>query len=87
MVILDEPTAGMDPTSRMTTWDILQEYKQGRTVLLTTHYMDEADILGDRIAIMVNGSLRCCGSPLFLKKIYGLSPFNNYFDIDDLILF
>ncbi|XP_045445298.1 phospholipid-transporting ATPase ABCA3 [Pipistrellus kuhlii] len=72
VVILDEPTAGMDPTSRMATWDLLQQYKQGRTVLLTTHYMDEADILGDRIAIMVKGSLRCCGSPLFLKKIYGV---------------
>ncbi|CAK7304413.1 Phospholipid-transporting ATPase ABCA3 [Vulpes lagopus] len=61
VVILDEPTSGMDPASRRATWDVLQEYKENRTILLTTHYMDEADILGDRIAIMVKGSLRCCG--------------------------
>ena len=40
-------------------------------MLLTTHYMDEADILGDRIAIMVNGALKCCGTSLFLKSKYG----------------
>ncbi|XP_057605511.1 phospholipid-transporting ATPase ABCA3-like [Hippopotamus amphibius kiboko] len=72
VVILDEPTSGMDPASRRATWDLLQHYKQDRTILLTTHYMDEADFLGDRIAIMVKGSLRCCGSPIFLKKIYGV---------------
>uniref|UniRef100_A0A7N5KI67 ATP-binding cassette sub-family A member 3 n=1 Tax=Ailuropoda melanoleuca TaxID=9646 RepID=A0A7N5KI67_AILME len=72
VVILDEPTSGMDPASRRATWDILQQYKQDRTILLTTHYMDEADFLGDRIAIMVKGSLRCCGSSVFLKKIYGV---------------
>nr|XP_031543384.1 ATP-binding cassette sub-family A member 3-like [Vicugna pacos] len=72
VVILDEPTSGMDPASRRATWDLLQHYKQGRTIFLTTHYMDEADVLGDRIAIMVEGSLRCCGSSVFLKKIYGV---------------
>ncbi|XP_024903052.1 ATP-binding cassette sub-family A member 3 [Pteropus alecto] len=72
VVILDEPTSGMDPASRRAAWDVLHQYKQDRTILLTTHHMDEADILGDRIAIMVNGSLRCCGSSLFLKKIYGV---------------
>ncbi|KAM8777566.1 LOW QUALITY PROTEIN: phospholipid-transporting ATPase ABCA3-like [Rhynchonycteris naso] len=72
VVILDEPTAGMDSTSRKATWDLLRQYKQDRTILLTTHYMDEADVLGDRIAIMMNGSLQCCGSSLFLRKIYGV---------------
>uniref|UniRef100_A0A8W4FEP9 ATP binding cassette subfamily A member 15 n=1 Tax=Sus scrofa TaxID=9823 RepID=A0A8W4FEP9_PIG len=72
VVILDEPTSGMDPASRRATWNLLQHYKQDRTILLTTHDMDEADLLGDRIAIMVNGSLRCCGSSIFLKKIYGV---------------
>ncbi|KAM5199106.1 phospholipid-transporting ATPase ABCA3-like isoform 4-T4 [Hipposideros larvatus] len=71
VMILDEPTAGMDPLSRRATWALLQQYKQDRTILLTTHYMDEADILGDRIAIMVKGSLQCCGSSFFLKHIYG----------------
>ncbi|XP_004623169.1 ATP-binding cassette sub-family A member 3-like [Octodon degus] len=72
VVIMDEPTSGMDPASRRATWDLLQSYKQGRTILLTTHYMDEADVLGDRIAIMVKGSLKCCGSPMFLKRLYGV---------------
>nr|XP_014713390.2 phospholipid-transporting ATPase ABCA3-like isoform X2 [Equus asinus] len=72
VVILDEPTSGMDPVSRRFTWDVLQTCKQNRTILLTTHHMDEADVLGDRIAIMVKGSLRCCGSSIFLKKIYGV---------------
>ncbi|CAH6793032.1 Abca16 [Phodopus roborovskii] len=71
VVILDEPSSGMDPMSRRATWDILQHYKCNRTILLTTHYMDEADILGDRIAIMVRGTLHCCGSSVFLKQIYG----------------
>ncbi|XP_004398889.1 PREDICTED: ATP-binding cassette sub-family A member 3-like [Odobenus rosmarus divergens] len=71
VVILDEPSSGMDPVSRRATWDLLQQYKQDRTILLTTHYMDEADFLGDRIAIMVKGTLQCCGSSVFLKQIYG----------------
>ncbi|XP_064446386.1 phospholipid-transporting ATPase ABCA3-like [Mirounga angustirostris] len=72
VVILDEPTSGMDPVSRRFTWDVLQQYKHDRTILLTTHHMDEADVLGDRIAIMVKGSLQCCGSSIFLKRIYGV---------------
>ncbi|XP_005351233.2 ATP-binding cassette sub-family A member 3-like [Microtus ochrogaster] len=71
VVILDEPSSGMDPMSRRATWDFLQHHKRHRTILLTTHYMDEADILGDRIAIMVRGTLHCCGSSVFLKQIYG----------------
>lgn len=43
----------------------------GRTILLSTHHMDEADLLGDRIAIISHGKLKCCGSPLFLKGAYG----------------
>ncbi|XP_013970044.1 phospholipid-transporting ATPase ABCA3-like isoform X10 [Canis lupus baileyi] len=72
VVILDEPTSGMDPVSRRFTWNVLQQYKHDRTILLTTHHMDEADVLGDRIAIMVKGSLCCCGSSIFLKRIYGV---------------
>ena len=73
IVILDEPSSGMDPQARHTTWTLLQKFKKEKkcTILLTTHFMDEADFLGDRIAIMSKGSLKCCGSPLYLKTKYG----------------
>uniref|UniRef100_A0A914XN67 ABC transporter domain-containing protein n=1 Tax=Plectus sambesii TaxID=2011161 RepID=A0A914XN67_9BILA len=71
VVVLDEPTAGMDPGARHAAWTLLQKEKAERTVLLTTHYMEEADLLGDRIAILVKGQLRCMGSPLFLKNLFG----------------
>ncbi|OWF51665.1 ATP-binding cassette sub-family A member 3-like [Mizuhopecten yessoensis] len=71
VVILDEPTSGMDPAARRQIWDILQKFRQGRTIVLSTHFMDEADLLGDRIAIMAEGVVKCCGSSLFLKKLYG----------------
>ncbi|XP_043567483.1 phospholipid-transporting ATPase ABCA3 isoform X1 [Chiloscyllium plagiosum] len=71
VVMLDEPTSGMDPLSRRSAWDLLQNQKYGRTILLTTHFMDEADLLGDRILIMANGQLQCCGTSLFLKNKYG----------------
>ncbi|KAK9882111.1 hypothetical protein WA026_018953 [Henosepilachna vigintioctopunctata] len=71
VIMLDEPTAGMDPSARRFIWDFLRSQKKGRTILLTTHFMDEADLLGDRVAIMSNGELKCCGSSFFLKKKYG----------------
>merc|ERR1719242_119444 len=52
IVFLDEPTSGMDPQSRRITWDLIAKEKRNRCIILTTHFMDEADILGDRIAIM-----------------------------------
>ena len=73
ILFLDEPTSGMDPEARRQTWDILQSQRAGRTMILSTHYMDEADLLGDRIAIMADGQIQCCGSSIFLKNIYGLS--------------
>lgn len=72
VVILDEPTSGMDPFSRRSTWNVIQKMKQGRIILLTTHFLDEADILGDRIAIMGEGKLKCVGSSMFLKAQYGV---------------
>uniref|UniRef100_A0A8D2GDL4 ATP binding cassette subfamily A member 3 n=1 Tax=Theropithecus gelada TaxID=9565 RepID=A0A8D2GDL4_THEGE len=71
VLILDEPTSGMDAISRRAIWDLLQRQKSDRTIVLTTHFMDEADLLGDRIAIMAKGELQCCGSSLFLKQKYG----------------
>lgn len=72
IVMLDEPTAGMDLTARRNTWDMLKNNKDGRIIILTTHYMEEADILADRIAIMAKGKFRCLGSPMFLKNRYGV---------------
>ncbi|KAB0383198.1 hypothetical protein FD755_005115 [Muntiacus reevesi] len=71
VLMLDEPTSGVDAISRRAIWDLLQQHKSDRTILLTTHFMDEADLLGDRIAIMAKGELQCCGSSLFLKEKYG----------------
>jgi len=66
---LDEPTTGLDPASRIGVWEMLRKLKQGRdlTILLTTHYMDEADKLCDRIAIVDHGKLVALDSPLKLK--------------------
>ena len=72
VVFLDEPTCGLDPQSRRNVWELLKTFKRGRAIVLTTHYMDEADILCDRIAIMSEGRLRCCGSSLFLKSKFGV---------------
>jgi len=66
---LDEPTTGLDPVSRVAVWEMLQRIKSQRdlTVLLTTHYMDEADKLCDRIAIVDHGELKALDSPMKLK--------------------
>ena len=68
IVLLDEPTSGMDTTTRRRLWEMLKQYKKDRIIILTTHYMDEADILGDRICILAEGQVQCCGSGLFLKN-------------------
>ena len=71
VVILDEPTSGLDPQARHNTWNLLKKYRKDRTIIIITHNMDEADHLGDRVVIMVNGRMECSGSPMFLKKKYG----------------
>lgn len=71
VILLDEPTAGMDPEARHEICKLLENEKKNRTILLTTHYMDEADLLGDQIAIMVKGRLVCRGSSDFLKNRFG----------------
>ncbi|KAK5975705.1 ATP-binding cassette sub-family A member 1, partial [Trichostrongylus colubriformis] len=70
-VILDEPTAGVDPFARRAIWDLILKYKEGHTIIIATHFMDEADILGDRIAILSEGTLRAMDTPLGLKQEYG----------------
>jgi ABC-2 type transport system ATP-binding protein len=72
LVFLDEPTIGLDPHARRQLWEILRQFKsQGRTILLTTHYMDEAERLCDRIAIIDQGRVIALGTPLELISRLG----------------
>ncbi|XP_032690164.1 phospholipid-transporting ATPase ABCA1-like isoform X2 [Odontomachus brunneus] len=71
IIILDEPTSGMDPEIRRDTWDIILKLRGEKTILISTHNMEEADILGDRIAIIHSGRLKSYGTAMFLKKQYG----------------
>ncbi|XP_045131522.1 phospholipid-transporting ATPase ABCA3-like [Portunus trituberculatus] len=71
VVILDEPSSGLDPESRRWVWDVVQGERGRRTILVTTHHMEEADVLGDRVAIMASGRVVCAGSTLFLKNMFG----------------
>jgi ABC-2 type transport system ATP-binding protein len=64
LLFLDEPTTGLDPQSRRQLWDLIRDFKKlGRTILLTTHYMDEAEILCDRVAIVDHGKVIALGTP------------------------
>uniref|UniRef100_A0A8C9DDQ7 ATP binding cassette subfamily A member 9 n=1 Tax=Prolemur simus TaxID=1328070 RepID=A0A8C9DDQ7_PROSS len=72
VLLLDEPTAGLDPLSRHRVWNLLKEGKSDRVVLFSTQFMDEADILADRKVFISNGRLKCAGSSLFLKKKWGI---------------
>jgi len=76
-IFLDEPTTGLDPLSRRKIWELLLKNKEGRVIFLTTHYMDEADILADRKVILNKGKIRCLGTSLYLKN-----HFNMNYDLD-----
>jgi ABC-2 type transport system ATP-binding protein len=68
VLFLDEPSAGLDPQTRLLLWDIIRDFnKQGKTIVLTTHYMDEADALSDRISIIDHGKIIASGTPAELK--------------------
>ncbi|KAJ7345047.1 hypothetical protein JRQ81_000997, partial [Phrynocephalus forsythii] len=71
VVILDEPTTGVDPCSRRGIWEIISKNRKGRTIILSTHHLDEAEVLSDRIAFLEHGGLKCCGSPFYLKETFG----------------
>jgi ABC-2 type transport system ATP-binding protein len=72
VLFLDEPTAGLDPQSRLALWEILGELnREGQTILLTTHYMEEADELCDRVAIMDHGKILALDTPAELKRSLG----------------
>jgi ABC-2 type transport system ATP-binding protein len=72
LLLLDEPTTGLDPQSRRQLWDLIRDFRvQGRTVLLTTHYMDEAERLCDRVAVIDHGKIIALGSPRELIRTLG----------------
>ena len=80
LLFLDEPTTGMDPQARRATWDIIQDLKRrGATVLLTTHFMDEAERLADRIAILDNGELIALDTPAGLTRSQSTTTLDVYF--------
>uniref|UniRef100_A0A1I8FS62 ABC transporter domain-containing protein n=1 Tax=Macrostomum lignano TaxID=282301 RepID=A0A1I8FS62_9PLAT len=73
VVFLDEPTSGLDPVSRRQLWQLLQEEKSARSIILCTQFMDEADILADRKIFLCGGKIVCVGSSMFLKRAFGCS--------------
>src|ERR1700735_3034528 len=75
VLFLDEPTAGLDPQSRLALWDLLGElHRDGQTIMLTTHYMEEADQLCERVAIMDHGKILALDTPAALKQSIGADP-------------
>jgi len=80
IAFLDEPTVGMDPQSRRAVWDFIRELKkQNKTVLLTTHYMEEAEELCDRVGIIDNGKLISLGTPHQLKRQFKVKNLEEVF--------
>ncbi|CAG8495553.1 10807_t:CDS:2 [Ambispora gerdemannii] len=71
IIFMDEPTTGMDPVNRRHVWSFIENFKRGRVIILTTHSMEEADVLGDRICVMAHGRLRALGNAIHLKNRFG----------------
>ncbi|CAN4086057.1 unnamed protein product [Withania somnifera] len=71
VVYMDEPSTGLDPSSRSNLWNVIKRAKKDRAIILTTHSMEEAEHLCDRLGIFVDGSLQCIGNPKELKARYG----------------
>lgn len=71
VLFLDEPTTGLDPVNKRFIWTMIQKLKENRSIILTTHAMEEADYLSDRIGVIVDGNFKCFGDPIQLKITYG----------------
>lgn len=72
VIILDEPTSGLDVESRRQVWDLIRTLKQGRTIIMSTQHLEEADVLGDQICIMSHGKLLTQDTPFNVKKQFGV---------------
>lgn len=79
ILFLDEPTLGLDVLARSDLWDIIRSLKGKATVILTTHYMEEAESLSDRVAIMKDGRLIACDTPAGIKEMAGTDNFEQAF--------
>ncbi len=80
LVLLDEPTSGLDPLARIGVWDMIEQMKHdGRTVLLATHNLEEADLLCDRVAILSAGTVKAIGSPIELTEAHQAATFEECF--------
>ena len=79
ILFLDEPTLGLDVLARSELWDLIKELKGKVTVILTTHYMEEAEALADRVGIMKRGSLITVGTPAEIKEEAGTEKFEDAF--------
>jgi lipooligosaccharide transport system ATP-binding protein len=80
LVVLDEPTTGLDPQARLAVWGQLDDMKRaGVTLIVTTHYMEEADRICDRLVIMDNGEIVTAGSPAELRERYGQATLEGVF--------
>ena len=75
LIFLDEPTTGFDPEARRRCWAAIENLRAlGKTIVLTTHYLDEAEHLADRVAILRDGRIRACGTPAELARQAGAEP-------------
>ncbi len=72
LVVLDEPAANIDPVTRRYIWKTLRAHVEGRTIILSSHILDEVEILCKRKIIITKGSVRCSGSTEFLKSLFGI---------------
>jgi ABC-2 type transport system ATP-binding protein len=80
VAFLDEPTVAMDPQSRHATWDIIRDLKKrGKTVVLTSHYIEEVEALADRVGVIDNGKLIALGTPTELKQRHGAASLEDVF--------
>jgi len=71
IILMDEPTTGMDPVSRRHAWSLIQSLKNDKTILMSTHAMEEAELLSDKLIVLDHGEIKCVGTPLQLKNMYG----------------
>ncbi|KAN0018508.1 hypothetical protein ACTFIU_011126 [Dictyostelium citrinum] len=72
IILIDEPTSGLDASNRRLIWDFILKYRENKTIILVSHYLEECDILSNTISIIANGELKCNGSSLFLKNRFGI---------------